>query len=195
MTFTDANACRAEGEPGEATTMKRYVDRTVFKKGTGPNGRQVCRWCGEETKPPRRTWCSKACVDEYLSRSSSRSIRRLVFERDKGICTSCGLDTEKLSRILAHARRSQQSWNDRFIYYCRAIAPLRVQLGFNPSGTLWEADHITPVIEGGGQCGLENLRTLCTPCHKQATAELARRRARQRRDAKRGLLEVMADGM
>ena len=49
---------------------------------------------------------------------------------------------------------------------------------------LWEADHIKPVIEGGGQCGLENLRTLCLRCHRRATAELARRRALARRGQK-----------
>lgn len=42
----------------------------------------------------------------------------------------------------------------------------------------WDIDHIVPVVEGGGQCGLENLRTLCHPCHKQVTRELAARRRR-----------------
>jgi 5-methylcytosine-specific restriction enzyme A len=39
----------------------------------------------------------------------------------------------------------------------------------------WEADHILPVIEGGGHCGLDNLRTLCVPCHRQVTRELRAR--------------------
>jgi hypothetical protein len=46
---------------------------------------------------------------------------------------------------------------------------------------LWEADHIVPVIEGGGECGLENLRTVCLRCHKDATKKLAARRARAKR--------------
>jgi 5-methylcytosine-specific restriction endonuclease McrA len=44
-------------------------------------------------------------------------------------------------------------------------------------------DHIVPVVEGGGACGLENLRTLCKPCHKRVTAELAGRRAVAKRKA------------
>ena len=32
-----------------------------------------------------------------------------------------------------------------------------------------------PVAEGGGLCGLSNLRTLCTPCHRSATRALRRR--------------------
>jgi hypothetical protein len=46
---------------------------------------------------------------------------------------------------------------------------------------LWQADHIVPVAEGGADLGLENLRTLCTPCHVRATTALrARLRANKR---------------
>ena len=38
------------------------------------------------------------------------------------------------------------------------------------------------VIEGGGECGLDGFRTLCLDCHHKETAELARRRAKQRRE-------------
>lgn len=48
-------------------------------------------------------------------------------------------------------------------------------------GPSWEADHIVPVVEGGGSCGLENLRTLCTKCHKDETSKLAARRAEAKR--------------
>lgn len=52
----------------------------------------------------------------------------------------------------------------------------------------WDADHILPVVEGGGGCGLENYRTLCVPCHKVETAALAKRRAQRRREAECPLL-------
>ncbi|MGI4757517.1 MAG: helix-turn-helix domain-containing protein, partial [Janthinobacterium lividum] len=35
--------------------------------------------------------------------------------------------------------------------------------------SLWDADHILPVAEGSGQCDLDNLRTLCVACHREAT--------------------------
>jgi hypothetical protein len=38
-----------------------------------------------------------------------------------------------------------------------------------------------PVVEGGGACDLQNLRTLCTSCHNQETAALAARRAEARK--------------
>jgi hypothetical protein len=45
--------------------------------------------------------------------------------------------------------------------------------------SLWDADHIVPVAEGGGQCNLSNMRTLCLLCHSEATAAL-RERLRKR---------------
>ena len=42
--------------------------------------------------------------------------------------------------------------------------------------TLWDADHIVQVVEGGGECDLANIRTLCLKCHRVATADLRRRR-------------------
>jgi 5-methylcytosine-specific restriction endonuclease McrA len=44
--------------------------------------------------------------------------------------------------------------------------------------TLWDADHILPVAEGGGECDLANLRTLCLICHRQQTRELRLRLSR-----------------
>jgi len=42
-----------------------------------------------------------------------------------------------------------------------------------------EIDHIIPVCEGGGCCGLDNLRTLCNSCHRKETNKLmARRRSK-----------------
>lgn len=45
--------------------------------------------------------------------------------------------------------------------------------------SLWDADHILPVCEGGGECDLENIRTLCLACHKDVTYRL-RHRLRKR---------------
>ena len=41
--------------------------------------------------------------------------------------------------------------------------------------SLWDADHVIPVAEGGGQCDLDNLRTLCLLCHRDETARLRAR--------------------
>ena len=44
---------------------------------------------------------------------------------------------------------------------------------------LWDADHIVPVAEGGGECDLANMRTLCLKCHRQVTKSLTRGAASQ----------------
>jgi HNH endonuclease len=43
---------------------------------------------------------------------------------------------------------------------------------FQPFISPWAADHIVPVVEGGGECGIENIRTLCLGCHASVTKEL-----------------------
>ncbi len=48
----------------------------------------------------------------------------------------------------------------------------------------WQADHIVPVVEGGGLCGLDGYRTLCDDCHKAETRKLAAKRAHEKRCAK-----------
>jgi hypothetical protein len=35
----------------------------------------------------------------------------------------------------------------------------------------WHADHIKRVADGGGECGEDNIRTLCVVCHIRLTAE------------------------
>ena len=45
----------------------------------------------------------------------------------------------------------------------------------------WEADHIIPVSEGGGLCGLDGYRTLCKLCHGRVSGELRKRLNARRR--------------
>lgn len=48
----------------------------------------------------------------------------------------------------------------------------------------WEMDHIIPVAEGGGLCGLDGYRTLCPPCHGKESGALRKRlNERKRIDA------------
>jgi 5-methylcytosine-specific restriction endonuclease McrA len=54
--------------------------------------------------------------------------------------------------------------------------------------SLWDADHIVPVVEGGGECDLENIRTLCLICHRRATRELRERRIQARKSMATDLL-------
>lgn len=138
----------------------------VFASPTpkGPNGERLCRNChGPMPEDKRKHNCSQKCVEEWRLKTSPHLMRHAVFLRDRGICAVCGRDTVQEYREKIGAKKYQPH---------HAVGD-------------WEADHIVPVIEGGGECGLEGFRTLCLDCHHKETAELARRRALQRREEKR----------
>jgi len=131
----------------------------------GSNGRNLCRWCELEVPKGRQTFCSNFCVEQWRLRTDPGFLRDRTFERDRGICAFCSTDTVS---AYADLRRS------------RGIARLH-KLQFwglksvNQRKTLWDADHIIPVVEGGGACDLFNIRTLCLICHRKITAELRAR--------------------
>lgn len=173
-------------------------------EGMGPNGRPLCRGCGKEVPRGRSTWCSHECVDAAMIRAYPSSARAAVEDRDGGVCARCGADAARTERLLRHVMREparRLSLWDASNPRRRApetvaqqeIAREAVRLVLAAWGrqdiggyawgapvwlSLWEADHIKPVVEGGGGCGLENYRTLCRPCHVEVTRELRRRRAR-----------------
>ena len=86
------------------------------------------------------------------------------MKRDKGVCAHCGLNALKEFARLRRARGAAR------------IELLR-HWGVNPRSrkSLWDADHILPVAEGGGECDLNNIRTLCLRCHRVVTAQLRER--------------------
>ncbi len=145
-------------------------NKRVGKGGWIDDGKKLeaCRECGGSIpKGRRRTFCSDACVDRWKLKTQPAYVRFKVFERDHGVCALCGADTEQMLKEARatweeERRAGRRRWWDR------------------PPSTAWEADHIIPVCEGGGECDLDNYRTLCVPCHKAETAKLAARRAQQR---------------
>jgi 5-methylcytosine-specific restriction endonuclease McrA len=168
------------------TAARRYITAAQHDKRlrdhngewpVGPNGWPLCRECGSEIPrgARRRRFCSERCSTTFMVRSSPTWAREAVERRDRGVCAVCGSDAEKLRRIIRHVSHT----------YRREIARL---LGVNGiglfAGDYWQADHITPVCLGGGACDLENLRTLCTECHKSETRRLAHERAEARRAAR-----------
>jgi hypothetical protein len=53
--------------------------------------------------------------------------------------------------------------------------------------SFWDADHILPVVEGGGECDLGNIRTLCLWCHREETGKLRDRlRSDRTAESKKG---------
>ena len=140
----------------------------------GPDGRPLCRKCGQEVPKGRRTFCSEACVHEHKLRTDPGYVRKQVFQRDRGVCFLCGLDTVTEEQRLALAANS--AWREgpaaRTVAEKEFFTVLGVRFGNRRHGGYWDADHIVPVSQDGGECGLDNYRTLCILCHKKVTAEL-----------------------
>ena len=136
----------------------------------GPNGRGLCRWCALEVPRGRYTFCSAYCVHEWKLRTQPGYLREQVFLRDRGICVQCGIDTAAALRQLRRSRGAN-----------RVALLEQWKPGRRRRASLWDADHIIPVIEGGGECDLENIRTLCLRCHRVATAALRARLREARR--------------
>ena len=144
----------------------------------GPHGRALCRQCSTEVSPPRRTFCSKPCVDAWMIRTGSR-VALHVRRRDRGICALCRLDCEALRRQLKQLQACLPGVERK-----QAVEAFKAKHGIprHRRGRLWDIDHIIPVAEGGGDSTLSNLRTLCLKCHRQVTAELMAR-LRQKKQA------------
>lgn len=142
-----------------------WADRDSLLQG--PNGRALCRWCNLEVPAGRFTFCSDFCVEEWKLRTNPGHLRQRVLERDGGVCAICDIDC---IAAWTHLKRS------------RGTAKLKAlaDWGLKPTArqSLWDADHIVPVVEGGGECDMANIRTLCLKCHRQVTAELRRRRSK-----------------
>lgn len=139
----------------------------------------------------RQTWCSQACVDTFLGQTPA-GFRAAVLERAAGRCAVCRLDVNALEKRIARIKKRQQrlrrrrdGWLSGWPRPKSRWSPSWLfewfrRRGLNITQSILEADHIVPLVEGGA-LGPENGRALCQRCHKVATAQLAARRARQRR--------------
>ena len=103
-----------------------------------------CRWCGnmivkEDGTINERKSWHQDCATEYMIVYHSREARRHVWLRDRGKCNGCGKQC---------TRRG------------------------------WDLDHVRPLLEQKGlkedeldwtYYGLDNMQTLCRPCHREKT--------------------------
>lgn len=153
-----------------------FVDPKDLPKG--PNGRPLCRYCSKETVPPRRTFCSETCVNNFKMQSSAGYIRGRVEERDRGVCANCRLDTHALKKVLYQVRAERG-----FGAYQALLDQYKQKYGYDFAlqKHFWEADHVVAVCLGGGEATLANYQTLCVPCHRKKTRwDLKKLRHRRR---------------
>ncbi|WOK92310.1 DNA annealing helicase and endonuclease ZRANB3 isoform X2 [Canna indica] len=161
----------------------------------------LCKLCqepcnGKLAKAPEYfedLFCNLSCFQEYRIRTSQRALREALFQIEHGVCTLCKLDCHELVKCikpLSKARRME---------YIKKVAPKLAQkqklldkLVHEPNeGNAWHADHIIPVYKGGGECTLENMRTLCVACHSEVTVAQQHERRSARKRAKKHLQIAM----
>ena len=174
-------------------TVVRYGWKDRFT-GKGPNGGNLCCFCGTVVTGKRRSirkTCSDRCRDEVTVRVGSSHMRYVIERRDKGVCALCKTDTVKARLEFDRLRDKLKDYSG-----CARSPELKAILdkyGIPPgrvNGDWWDVDHINPVDDGGGQCGKDNLRTLCIPCHQNATREWRRAKARARSPQKELFMEA-----
>jgi hypothetical protein len=156
------------------------VDRAVL-------GGDACAWCAGFLSAAARaanvvsTYCSRECAENGRLRRGgmhgSKNVRNQVFALEGGVCRKCGIDAHALFLRMCSLHPSERlnalcnnNWK-----LPKGAQALERLLQEPKEGDFWQADHIQAVAEGGGGCGLENLRTLCTPCHNEETQKLRAR--------------------
>ncbi|XP_013202121.2 DNA annealing helicase and endonuclease ZRANB3 isoform X1 [Microtus ochrogaster] len=167
----------------EPSPSKGYI-QAVDKEG-----RPLCLRCQHPTCQPEQgssAWdsrfCSLECQEEFWIRSNNSYLRAQVFAAEHGVCQLCGVNAQELFLRVRDAPKSQRkslldaAWTEKL-----PLEQLNEMLRNPGEGHFWQVDHIKPVYEGGGQCSLDNLQTLCTVCHRERTAQQAKERSQARR--------------
>jgi len=162
-------------------SKRRRMGATALKFSDSGKGR--CRWCDREVPPPKVSFCGKACVHEWRVRRDSQYVRSCLRRRDKGHCSFCGEDAIAIYKKFQNActvkqkilkdkglkgKKLKEKMSDFVDSLCAKIMWPKIGK-WDREGSFWQADHILGVADGGGECGLENYQTLCTPCHRSKT--------------------------
>lgn len=97
----------------------------------------------------------------------------------KGICIQCGFPGMSMDKAVKEALAFLRTL---FPYKTakRMTKELQVLMGGKPDSSLWEADHIVAVEEGGSD-DPDNLQPLCIPCHALKTGMAAGERKKRRK--------------
>ena len=105
----------------------------------------ICRWCGkkiiENKKHNTRKTWHQDCATDYMIIYHSTEARKHIWKRDKGKCNSCGKQCTRRGWDLDH------------------VKPLMEQKGLSEQELDWSYYK------------LNNMQTLCRPCHKKKTKQ------------------------
>ena len=123
----------------------------------------ACAWCAAELPPRRRAWCSDRCGEQFWANHWWSVARSAAKRRDRYRCKRCGARGPKRPARSAHRTHAaylaaMRAWRKE-----KRIARL-------------EVNHIVPCRgkHRSLDCAhhLDNLETLCPPCHQTHTSAL-----------------------
>jgi hypothetical protein len=139
-----------------------------------PLADDACAWCAAPLPQRRRRWCSDRCNDAFWANHWWSVARRSAKRRDRYRCRRCGARQPKRPAQSAHRTRAAY------------LAAMRAWRKAKLTSRL-EVNHIEPCRgkHRSLDCAhhLDNLETLCLPCHKQHTSALPRPESSRRQRA------------
>jgi 5-methylcytosine-specific restriction endonuclease McrA len=145
----------------------------------------ACAWCGGELPPRRRTWCSDRCGEKFWENHWWPVARQTAKRRDRYHCRRCGTRAPK--RPVQSAHKTRKAY----------LAAMRAWRELKRTARL-EVNHIVPCRgkHHALDCAhhLDNLETLCPPCHKEHTSALRPRAAAAQAVSGEGDGASVADG-
>jgi 5-methylcytosine-specific restriction enzyme A len=142
----------------------------IYPKRRDADGKPLCRYCGGAVPKPRRWWCSQDCVDNALIVCSPATAAAKTFKRDDRTCQDCGLKRfpkEVYEQYNTAREENRKKHGMPFLWRGNSI----LIDGYDMAKSFLECHHIVAVKDCGGECGLDNLITLCQRCHKKRHAK------------------------
>lgn len=155
------------------TTDPNYQRRHVFERDNG-----VCQICGIDTKEQR-----DGIIAEWVAKMVEAGVMHPGDEVELNAYYGCNM-VKGVRRALDWVVKQWAIYPEHTNLLKDAAAEQKLPWSRFRRGPVWDMDHTVPVAEGGGGCGLENLRTLCRACHLKVTADLRKRIARKPKPSK-----------
>ncbi|XP_061173835.1 DNA annealing helicase and endonuclease ZRANB3-like [Saccostrea echinata] len=195
---------------GNIRVVKRsHQSETSLVQATTSEGIPICLNCSkpcdssllskETLKDSDSAWatrfCSQKCMNKYWIQTNSSYCRDQLYEAEHGICQLCSFDAHSLYKQIRDTDDMQKRVDILHSSIFDKLNPKQKEaIVKNPvAGQFWHVDHIRAVWEGGGQCDIDNFRTLCVLCHQKVTAQQARKRATIRKlGAATGMADISA---